>query len=388
MSASRFVTRKFVVRILTIVSLLWAMSCKDPFIADVKLRTSRFLVVEGYVNVGPEAVTTIKVTRTVPINSAESPSGEEGAFVQIEDDQNNVYNLQEGVEGFYTSDTLALPLDRQYRIRIQTGDGQSFVSTFTTPIETPAIDSVYWTRTEEGVDIYVSTHEETETTKFYQWEYEEIWENRSPYLSFYRYSNKEFFLRDEAEILAMHRCWKRDTPSGFILESLAGVSSTAITKELIAIPSISDKLSEKYSVLVSQHLLSVDHYNYLQVMIKNTNQVGSFYDPQPSQLLGNIASQGSSEPVVGYVGVYTTSSQRLNIRKADVRPWGFDLGCTQISVMLSEPDSLVKYFEVLGYSPLTVDEARVNMFAAKPACADCRRRGGNNDEPDFWEEIF
>ncbi len=364
-------------------------SCKDPFIADVKLLTSNFLVVEGYINVGSDAVTTIRVSRTVPINSTqEFAQVEEGAVMQIQDDQDEFHDLSEGEAGVYSSEPLSLPLDRQYRIRIETSDGKRFYSDYITPIESPAIDSVYWTRDADGVTIKVDTHDPTQSTLFYQWNYEEDWENKSPYLSFYRFSNGEFFPREEAEITAMRLCWKRAKPLKLITQSVAGLSVEDISQTLIEIKAGSDRLSEKYSILVQQHALSLDNYNYLQVMNKNTNQVGTFYDPQPSQLLGNISCENSSEPVVGYIGAYTTSSERINIRKSDVKLWGFDLDCEQIAVLMSNPDSVAKYFVGLGFLPLTVDEGRVNMFAAKPVCGDCHARGGTNDKPDFWDSIF
>lgn len=384
-----WILRECRMRAFLFVMLLFILGCKDPFIADVKLRTTNFLVVEGYINVGPQAVTTIKVTRTVPINSPlEYPSDEEGALVQIEDNLDNLYNLEESTDGIYVSDTLSLPLDRQYRIIIRTGDGKRFTSAYETPIETPAIDSVYWKRTADGVDISVVTHEEVKTTQLYQWDYEETWENKSRYFSFYKYINGQFVLREEADILAMRRCWKRERAADMILQSLVGTTSAAIERQLIQIPVFSDKLSENYSVLVTQHLLSQDHYDYLQIMIKNTNQVGSFYDPQPSQLIGNISNSGSNEPVVGYIGVYSTSSRRLNVTKNEVAPWGFNLNCEQISVSLTESDSIAKYIRGLGYIPLTVDEARTNMYVSKPSCVDCRTRGGNNIKPDFWDALF
>ncbi|MBL7839888.1 MAG: DUF4249 domain-containing protein [Cyclobacteriaceae bacterium] len=376
-------------KVVALTIFLFLFGCKDPFLADVKLLTSNFLVVEGYINVGANAVTTIRVSRTVPINSTqEYAEVEEDAVIQIQDDQDEFYDLSEGEEGVYSSEPLSLSLDRQYRIRIETSDGKRFYSDYTTPIQSPAIDSVYWTRDAEGVTIKVDTHDPIQSTLFYQWNYEEDWENKSPYLSFYRYSNGDFFPREDAEIIAMHLCWRHAKPLKLITQSVAGLSVENVSQILAKIKAGSDRLSEKYSILVQQHALSLDHYNYFQVMNKNTNQVGTFYDPQPSQLLGNISRENSSEPVVGYIGAYTTSSERLNIRKSDVSPWGFDLDCEQVAVLMSNPDSVAKYFVEQGFLPLTVDEGRINMFAAKPICGDCHERGGNNDKPDFWDAIF
>jgi hypothetical protein len=374
---------------LLLVTLIVTLGCKDPFSPDLPFKKSNFLVIEGYINVGVDAVTVIRLSRTVRVSEPQAgPLMEQDAIIVIEDALDNTYSLTELENGVYVSDTLTLPLDRQYRIRISTtGEEKEYVSEFTTPIQTPAIDSVSWARVARGVDINVATHDPENKTLYYQWDYEETWETKSPFFSFYGY-NGDFYLRDEPEILAMKRCWKTAVPENLLVESLAKLHTNAVSKTLIAIPVAAERLSEKYSVVVRQHVLSLQAYNYMQIMSKNTNDLGTFYDPQPSQLIGNISVQNSNEPVIGYIGAYTTSEQRIYIHWLQVPGWGFNLLCEQVSVLMSNADSVQKYFVDHNYTPITEDETFQYMFATQPRCADCRLRGGNNEEPDYWDDAF
>jgi hypothetical protein len=371
-----------------LLSLLLAVSCKDPFTPDIKFTETNLLVVEGYINVGTDAVTTIRLARTVPVDSTlTEPLMETGATILIEDNQENIFPLMEQGNGIYQSGTLSLPPDREYRLRISTSNEQRYTSEFLTPIVTPAIDSVSWTRDMNGVDIYVNTHDPQNNTHYYQWDYEEIWEDRSPYLSVYKYENGQLVQRSNEEIQRMRRCWRREIPTELIFESTLALETDRISKKLTQIQAGTQRIAEKYSVLVSQHALSEPAFNYLQVMKKNSNGLGSFFDPQPSQLYSNIFSVDTEELVVGFLGAYSTSQVRLIIDKDEVPMWNYDMFCSFEWIGLSEVE-LAKAFGNNFGTPLTYNELRDAISATHVRCADCRFWGGDNNMPDFWDETF
>ena len=370
------------------LTFIFTVGCKDHFNPDLSFKDTHFLVVEGYINAGTDAVTVIRLSRTVSLKEPNAePPMEQGASVSIEDDNGNSYSLTETKAGIYVSDTLILPLDRQYRIHISSNE-KEYISAFTVPIQTPEIDSVSWKwEGDQGVNIRVATHDPNKKTLFYQWDYEEIWELRSAYRSAYDYKNGSFILREEEEIQQMRICWRRSTPSDLLMESTAKFDEDAISMKVVNIPVFSPKLGENYSLLVTQHALSVDAFGYLQIMAKNTNSLGTFYDPQPSQLIGNIEVPGSEEPVIGYIGAYTTSQQRIYIRNSELPNWGFDRYCEEIFTSLDEPEMIAIIFGTNGLTPTIINEFNA-MGATRPDCADCRLRGGDNNQPPFWEEVF
>jgi hypothetical protein len=71
---------------------------------------------------------------------------------------------------------------------------------------------------------------------------------------------------------------------------------------IIFIPIATQRLSVLYTIMVRQYGLTEAAYNFLYMMEQNSEALGTIFDPQPSQLTGNIQClTNPSEPVVGYV---------------------------------------------------------------------------------------
>ena len=374
-----------------LLTLILISGCKDPFTPALPFEESNFLVVEGYIDVGEDAVTTIKLSRTTQVKQGKvRPNYELGASVSIINDIGEIHSVIERGDGQYSTDSLFLPLDRDYRLRIVTANEREYYSEFTKPLISPEIDSVYWQFEPYGVRISVATHDPVGETDYYQWDFEEVWETPSPFLSIYTVRNRQYVMRDYDEIQEMRTCWKKGFPTGLVLASSTSfVPNSLISKSLVFIPLSTEKLGEKYSILVRQHALNQDAYDYLRIMEKNATQVGSFFDPQPSQLSSNISSTDSNDPVVGYIGAYTTSKKRIIIKEEDLPHWDFYIGCDVIGVT-NHPDSIAKYHGFLGYVPVNFPPSTHDyMIATNAFCVDCRLRGGKGgpaNKPDFWDE--
>ena len=99
--------------------------------------------------------------------------------VQVEGTDNSIYPLTEQSAGTYVADTLTLSATTQYRLRITTSEGQQYLSSYVQYKPTPPIDSVSWTYSSSGVQLYVNTHDPANATRYYQWEYGETWEYNS-----------------------------------------------------------------------------------------------------------------------------------------------------------------------------------------------------------------
>ena len=66
-----------------------------------------------------------------------------------------------------------------------------------------------------------------------------------------------------------------------------------------------------YSINVKQYALSHEAYLFFEKIKKNTEQLGSIFDPQPSELQGNIhCITNPAETVVGYVDISEEKVQR------------------------------------------------------------------------------
>jgi hypothetical protein len=383
---------KFVQIFPAVCALLWFLSCKEPFEPQFPFEETNFLVVEGYINVG-EGVTTIHLMRSTPLDSHNGVIPEKEAIVVIEDNADNEFVLTHAGDGVYKSDHLILPADRQYRIRIVTSNDRVYRSAFTDPIHTPEIDSVYWEWSPTQLEMFVTTHDGPDRTVYYQWDFEEIWEIQSVYRTLYSYEGGgRFAPRPNNEIDSMYRCWKYSYPKRLLMASTAPLMPDApLHYTLATVPYGDDRMSYKYFIKVRQHALSRQHYEYLELMDKNTSQVGSFFDPQPSELNGNITCESSpDEPVVGFIGSYETTEKERFIYPHELPAWDQDLSCFEVEVA-DHPDSLYLYFVSLGWNPTRGASSQIpnpmpiTYFGSPPFCVDCSSRGGSSGKPTFWE---
>jgi hypothetical protein len=81
----------------------------------------------------------------------------------------------------------------------------------------------------------------------------------------------------------------------------------------------SDKLIDRYSILVKQYALTRDWYEWNQKIKKNTEQLGSIFDAQPSETGGNIhCVTDPLETVVGFVGCTTETEKRIFIDRTEI----------------------------------------------------------------------
>jgi hypothetical protein len=361
------------------------LSCKEPFTPEIQGEDTGFLVVEGYINLGSNAVTTIRLTRTNKVAESTQLIPEIGAIITIEDDHGNTYPLPHTGMGKYVSSELSLSTEHKFRLSILTQEGKQYYSQFEESFAVPPIDSLVWRRIYEGVGIFVNTHDPDRKIHYYQWDYEEVWEIRSAALSWYDYAGGQMVPRPDAEIEAMYKCWKYDYPKRLLIASTAHLEMDIIPmRQLITIPVSNEKISDKYSVMVSQHALTREAFEYLERVEKNTTEVGSWFDPLPSELRGNLYCTSSEEPVVGFIVASTTTDARIFILEREVPEWNFVLYCRWAGADGSEPDSLAKYFGTLEYVPADVD-VWGTFYGSTIYCMDCRTtRRGTRIRPAFW----
>ena len=370
--------------LVVVVLLTLSYSCKYPFEAELAHGNSGILVVDGYIDVGPAAVTTITLSRSTPLNEEAQFIAEQGAGVSIEDEDNNSFSLVEISPGRYQSSTLNLLQTKSYRLKILS-QGKVYVSEFIEPIVTPGIDSITWKQTDGGVEINVSTHDPENNTKYYQWNYDEVWERTAPYYSYFKVEGGKLKPRSAPEISELKTCWVYRTGADLNIESSEKYPSDVIPKNpVLFIPKFDERLFVRYSISVRQHALSREAFTFYEAMKKN-GSLGTFSDSMPSELPGNLSCLESTEPVVGYIGVYTTRTQRIEI-------WESELTEDWITPPYCEEEKMtIQTFESKSgrYTPTTaaleIGSPDTLTWAVQTPCADCRFDGGTNLKPSFWD---
>lgn len=357
-------------------------ACKEPFTPEVDKKNMNLLVVEGNISDGT-APTTVRLSRTAEVGDV-TYSVETNALVWVEDEQASRYYLPGKNDGTYTAVLAGLSAEKKYRLRIQVG-GSDYASEFVTMKRTPPIDQVGWVKGASGVSIGVSTHDSQGSTRYYRWEYSHTWEFRSPYISTIDYQNRAIV--DRPNYMDIYKCWKSENSTLILIGSSASLSQDVIKDfRLLNIPANSWQLSVLYSVLVRQYAMSEAEYKYWQKIKKNTEEIGSIFDPQPSEIPGNVKClTRPEEQVLGFVGASVPQEKRIFISADEVRPWHYQQDCAMVDVS-ADPDSLESAFGYNMAEPLEkyiTEKGQTRYTGTSTMCVDCTLRG-TNIKPSFW----
>jgi uncharacterized protein DUF4249 len=376
------------------VFLAVAIGCKQAYEPPVQAQNARVLVVEGFIN-GGQGPTNFFLSRTGDLQD-QSARPEYGAQVKVEGDDGSAFLLADSLNGKYSYPQLFLNNNVKYRIHITTSDGKEYVSEYTPVRHTPPIDSITWQMEDNGVRLYVNTHDPQNVTKYYQWKYDETWEIHSTYYSSLKY------LRDASNRITallwrdpdfhkvdttIYKCWTSLSSTSIILGSSEKLSNDVIYLPVQFIEPGSEKLSVLYSINVKQYAMSQDAYLFMQKMKKNTEQVGTLFDAQPSQITGNIKSLSNpNEPVIGFVEVTEEQTKRAFVYNSQVPGWSYGAPCLEYVVNNTIDDMNKNGLTLYPTIPKTLSPLGgvVDFFAANmESCIDCTTRG-TNKRPSFW----
>ena len=383
-------TRYTSIIITGLLLLLANVGCKEPYNAPINVPSAGYLVVDGYIN--NDGPTTITLTRSTRLYDSVDLIYESNADVRVEGEHNESYPLFQTTGGVYTSTLPALNPSEKYRVHITTKNGKEYASDYSAVRTTPEIDSISWLRDNGVVRIYINTHDDQNKTKYYRWSYSETWEFHAAYLSSLDW---EFFPgtdipwqvqgRSPGSRDSLYRCWKTVNSSNIFLGSSEKLSADKIYLPLRYIEPNAEELSVLYYIKINQYAVSNEAYSFYEKLKKNTEQLGSIFDAQPSDLSGNVHSiSDPAETVVGFVEVSETRQKDIFISNAEVTPWGQVPACGKI-VIYNHPDSIKPYVD--GYIPISPVLMRglaiVKFDAAPPICVDCTLRG-TNTKPSFW----
>jgi Domain of unknown function (DUF4249) len=359
--------------------------CKQTYVSPYASPPTGYLVVEGYITGnGPTQFT---LSRTIPLPGDSIPPPENDAQVQVEGNDNSVYPLPAQGNGVYSVDTLPLSPAAQYRLRISTANGENYLSDFTPFKTTPGIDSINWIKGADGVNIYVNTHDPNNATRYYQWQYEETWEYHSaePSVGLYLPNTNPVSVIFRPDSNQIYSCWRGDISTRLLLGSSVKLSQDVIYEQLLSnIPPAAQQLSVLYSILVRQYALTEDGYNFLTLMQKNTESLGSIFDVQPSQLVGNIhCLSNPNEPVIGYISAGTVRQQRIFISNEQVFYWAYSYFCPQKDTLVGlGPGAYEKFFGEMQEVPTVLEQG--GWYGNIVTCVDCRAMGGTTTQPSFW----
>jgi hypothetical protein len=382
-----------------IILLLIAFSgCREKYVPNISEPLTGYLVVDGYINSG-NGPTTISLTRTTKLSNGSAIQRESKASVRVEGKLNTSFVLTEsGATGVYSNAQLTLNPSDQYRLYIKTVNGKEYVSDYSAVRRTPVIDSVSWRQESDGVRLYGNTHNTQEPVGFYLWKYEETWEIRPPYQTNLKVvynatggaDHFDYRLPGQGDDLSLYYCWKSDT-----LKNILVTSSEKLTQNVISmfplqfIENNSWKIDVRYSINARLYSLSRENLKFLEQLKKNTEQLGSIFDAQPSDNFGNIhCLSAPSEVVIGFIEVTEEKTNRIFVDNSQLNSWRFFIAdCYPQEVFVNKPPD-TEIGPIGSKIPTHVYKYSRRgdidcVYAAPPICVDCRVRG-SNVKPSFW----
>jgi hypothetical protein len=357
-------------------------SCREPYQPPTILAQSNLLVVDAFLD-GTNATCTVVLSRSQNVSDSKTKPMEKKATVQLEDSDGNVYTLKETSDGNYSASSITIDTQLKYQLKIKTEAGATYQSDFVEIKKTPPIDDLTWKATEPGIQFYVSTHDDEKKSIYYQYRFVETWEYDAAFPSNFEFQNGVPVPRADD----IYHCWSTAPSSAISIATSVKLSDDVISNfpfYLIARPS--EKYLIRYSILVKQNVLTAEAYNYWQQLQKNTEKIGTLFDPQPSQILSNIQNvNNESEPVLGYFNAGMTTEKRIFISITDL-PSGWFFRETQCQADTVLNADLSHHLTDILIGGLYQGESTVpyGYSYTSASCGDCRLSGGTTTKPDFW----
>jgi hypothetical protein len=365
----------------------WLCQCIQTYVSPYKSPATGYLVVDGYIS--GNGMTQYSLTRTIPLPGDSAVPAVTGAQLQVEGTDNSVYPLAELGNGQYGVPLPPLSTAVKYRLRIIIPGGETYLSEFVPYRPTPPIDSINWIQNGAGVTIYANTHDPTNSTHYYQWTFDQTYEYNSAEYSQYYYDTIANTVVARTSAQQIFYCWKDIPPTSIVVGTSAQLAQDVIYEfPLLTIPQNSQQLTDEYSILVTQYALTDSGYDFLSLMATTTQNLGSIFDAQPTQLTGNIQSLSNpTEPVIGYIQAGTVQQQRIFISNPQLKNWVYYNTCPMKDTLVPpNPASVLQlFFGSFGYVPLYYQFAPETGWISNQAeCVDCTLQGGSNQKPLFW----
>ncbi len=379
--------------------LLLALSCKKPFTPVLNNSGGNgYLVIEG--NISGNDSTFIHLSRSKKVDTLHTVLNETGAQVTIENDANASFPLTEIRSGKYAAGVLNLDNNRKYRLGIKTLDGKEYLSDFVPLKNAPPIDSISYTAQSSGVRIYVNAHDNTNSTRYYRWDFTEDWQFQSEYVSAY-YSNGVDSIKARSVGMQVHNCFTGDSSSSVNIFSTSALTTDIVSLAPVTfIPASSEKIETKYTILVRQYALTNDAYEFWETLQKNTEKLGSIFSVLPSEIQSNYhCVSNPNELVIGYLSAGNISTKRIFISAAQLPAYTrqYPYGCELDTAYRNPPHantipindlipSTSPYGIVSGLflPPPDIKGLPTAYTFSSKICVDCTLRG-RTTPPPYWQ---
>jgi len=379
-----------------ITLLLLFSGCIDPFTPEVE-DIPEMIVISGRIS-DQEGYHYVEVSRSTSYNEPYKQSIQK-CTVTIADDKDNRFELDEITPGKYQCwiGKEFLNQGTYYWVEVTTPDGKQYKSDSETLVPCPPIESIYYEEKKEdtenpdkpiyGIQFYVNTDATGYGSRNFLWSMTETWEYHSAYMVSDYYDGEIHFMYEYFD--SLYYCWSSANIYDIFTFTTENLTSARVTRcPLNFVTNQTNRLSVKYSLLVSQYSISDNAYNYWNTLQHQSQGTGGFYETQPASITGNIhCTSHPDETVLGYFMVASVTQKRVFV------PRNYDFvvytpACGLYDLNTAGLNELLKGYRKRDYPiflvNLSLTEAGPWDFADQ-YCFDCRKQGGTLTKPDFWE---
>jgi hypothetical protein len=355
-------------------------SCISQFIPKTS-EDKDLLVVEGLITDNSD-INTIKLSKSLPLGTRVSSNPVSGYLVTVTDDQDNTYSFTETIPGTYVSNTSEFhgSVGRSYTLHLNPNSPKNNHYYESYPMKmkpVPPIDSLFYEKViiepassisteKSGAQIYLNTHDPENSCRYYRWEFTETWEFILPYM------------------VPNNICWISANSDLINIKNTSVIAEDKIDRyPLNYISNETDRLREKYSILVNQYSMNEDEYLYWEKLQNYSQQIGGLYDMIPSAVPSNVyCIDDPNQKVQGYFSVSSATSKRIFIKDHFVglaNPYSVDKCVADTIFGGSLPDGLNESIWIIAsqFMPPYV------VTTYSKGCYDCTVRG-TKIPPDFW----
>lgn len=292
------------------------MACESKLDVKIDDLTPR-LVVEGYVSNEQKPVE-VRLSWTANYGYDSYTPMVSGALVCLLDNRGNCVDLPEREEGVYsTAGTGFRALaGHSYAIQISLPDGRSYSSVPELLPSSLGIDSAYfeyfrreqfgptgYTEMVPAIQLYADIPNSPAERDYLLWKWEGTFEFVPP-------------LADRS-----FSCWVTETENykRFNLFTDDFYEDSRIKNLEIDIIDVDFKFGVKYVVEIQQYTIGSNAYEYFKGLKHQLERNGSFSDPSPYRVIGNIKNQEDADEVVlGYFYAAGVSSRHLAVKRVDI----------------------------------------------------------------------
>jgi Domain of unknown function (DUF4249) len=287
---------------------------------EIKLGVDDFkqkLIVDGNINTDPGPYS-VQLSYSLPYTETVVNPAIGGAQVTLTEVGGISLPMQETRQGIYKTDSTAIvgQTGKSYFITIRLSNGFTYKSkpekiAAPVPIDTYSVKYVRNFKNPTPFSLTVRLKDPIEKDNYYRWKwthYEKL------VYCLVRRSKDDLGKRYVTRSLCCEDCWEISKCAGCIEIASDGLTNGKYIEKTVA--QIPFESREPYFIILEQHSLTRENYNFWNLVSSQVNNSGGIFDKAPAQVQGNLYNVAdSTEQVLGYFAAIGITQKPIYVKR-------------------------------------------------------------------------